>query len=133
MLDKPRKFLIRWVFDYSDKPTRRGIWSTTTKNPVDQAWNKTTGASRMRIETKDMYTKEVKTVVDCPAKDFRSFRWMAIARVPSFAGNVQPIHQLVGLEMWTDEKRIQVFDTGDIKLSELSEENKNLQLVSYGK
>jgi len=135
MLNKPRKFRLRWRFDYPSKQSACGMWSLTTKNPVDQAWNKNSGAVRMKIEGKDLETQQVVLLVDCPADKFRNFSWMAIARPGSGfnIGTVTPIHQLVGLEMWTSEKRIKVFDTGEIIVTPLKEEEKKLNLATYGK
>jgi len=129
------KYKLRWRFDYPDKRSRCGMWTQTTKNAVDQAWNKNTGASRMKIEGKNIETRQVEVLVDCPADKFRNFGWMAIARPGSGfrIGTVTPIHQLVGLEMWTTEKKIKVFDTGQILVEELKPEDKKLRLSTYGK
>jgi len=135
MLNKRLKYKLRWRFDYPNKASRYGMWSATTKNPVDQAWNKNSGASRMKIEGKNTETKQVEVLVDCPADKFRNFSWMAIARPGSGfnVGTITPIHQLVGLEMWTTEKRIKVLDTGEILVTPLKEEEKTMSLATYGK
>jgi len=134
MLNEPMKYRLRWRFDYPDKRSVYGMWSSTTKNPVDQAWNKNKGAIRVKIEGKNMHTRKVDILVDCPVDKFRNFSWMAIARgISGFnIGTVTPIHQLVGLEMWTTEKRIKVFDTGQIVVTPLSEGNKKINLATYG-
>ena len=135
MLSKPIKYKLRWRFDYPHKESKCGMWSQTTVNPVDQAWNKNTGASRMKIEGKNIQTRQVEVLVDCPVDQFRNFSWMAIARLGRTfnIGTAQPLHQLVGLEMWTTEKRIKVFDTGEIEVENLKKEDQSLNLATYGK
>lgn len=134
MFSRPKKFFLRWRFDYPNKPSVYGMWSQTTNNPIDQAWNKTTGAIRMKIEAKHVDTKQVSVLVDQPAEDFRNFSWMVNARM-TVLGKIKsrPMHQLVGLEMWTRDSKIQVYDDGTIAKKPLSEADKKLNLATYGK
>jgi len=131
---EPRKYLMRWRFDYLDKPSKVGMWSQSSKNPVDQAWNKNVNPSRVKVEVKDIETRETKVVVDCPGADFLNFQWMAIARTPGFfKGSITPIHQLVGLQMWTREKKIAVLDTGKIMMTDMTPEDLNTNFATFGK
>jgi len=133
MFSRPTKYYLRWCFDYPNKASIRGMWSQTSNNPVDQAWNKVTGASRMKIEAKDVDTKHVKVLADVPADDFRTFKWMATAKVGGFAIRANPIHQLIGLEMWTANNSIKAYDDGTVKITKLKPEEMNMNLATYGK
>jgi len=132
---KEARYVLRWRFDYHDKPSAKGMWSKTTNNPVDQAWNKNNNPSRVKIEAKDLDTKQVRVLVDCIGEDFRNFAWLAAGRIGGgfIHGSVVPFTQLVGLEMWTRNKRIQVYNTGEILVKELTESDKNMNLATYGK
>jgi len=134
MLNQPRKYRLRWRFDYLGKPSKMGMWSLTSNNPVDQAWNKNTNVIRAKIEVKDLATREIKVLVSCPGVDFLNFGWLAVARGPVFFRNsVQPVHQLIGLQMWTREKKIAVFDTGKIQIVNLKPAEKQTNFATFGR
>lgn len=130
MLSSPRKYLLRWCYDYPQGAVSGG-WSGTGIS----AWDKNkSGLLRARIEGKDLVTKEVKTLAECPGVDFRVFQWMAAAMVPSgMSGTIRPMTKLIGLKIMCRDTEIAVLDTGEIQVRDLLEDEKRLSFATYGK
>lgn len=123
------KHLLRWRFDYADKPSVMGMWCRSSSNPVDQAWNKNTGIVRASIEAKNLESKITKVLVSADASQFRNFSWKALGKIRS-AGIV---HQIVGLQMWTTDKKITAYIGGELVVEDLTEEDKKINFKTYGR
>lgn len=134
MLSLPRKYLLRWRYDYPNG-SKMGMWSNPGDRKANQAWcqNKE-GLVRASIEGKDLVTKEIKTLAECDGHEFRVFQWMAAAKIPvGLRGSVKPASQLVGMKILTSEKEIAIFDTGQKAERNLPEGDKKLNFKTYGK
>lgn len=130
------KYLLRWRFEWADRPAKFGMWSHPGKQDdlATKAWcSNKEGLLWAIIEAKDFLTRETKTIVRCPGQDFRNFQWIALAVAPSlnFKGAVTPMTMVGGLTMLTRTEDIQVFDSG--KLVRAPSTTQNLNFATYGK
>lgn len=132
------KYRIRWRYDWIDRPSKYGMWSLTTKNEIDQAWNKQKeGLLFATVEGKDVDGKIV-TLCQCPGQDFAFFQWICIARTPLrvMQNRIKPsppIHQLIGIKMVTRYETISVMNTGHIFREPRSTEDQKFNYAAFGK
>ena len=130
------KYLLRWRYDYPEKVVR-GMWSNAGENPANQAWsNNKEGLVRAIIEGKDLKTKEIKVLAECPGEDFRVFQWVASVRMPGGApagGSVTIAGSIIGMKLLTRDEELTILDTGLGKARPLPESEKNLNFRTYGK
>lgn len=122
----PKVWDLRWRFDFKTRPTRQGLW--TNPGPVgNQAWHQNKeGLAFAIIEGKHTRTKELKSLVVCEGHRFRNFQWIA-------ANRHARVTEVVGMSLWMDSKRVEVFIDGRVKVSELSEDEKKINLATYGR
>jgi hypothetical protein len=129
------KYLLRWRFEWPDKPAKYGMWSHSGAKDdlATKAWcNNKSGLLYAIIEAKDFITREIKTIVRCPGQDFRNFQWVALASMPGFVkGSVTPMTRIGGITILTRAEDIQVFDTGQLRRTPST--THNLNFATYGK
>ena len=120
------KYLLRWRFDFADKPTRYGIWN----NPQGKAWavNKD-GLIMASIEGKDIMTREVKTLVACDGHEFVNFKWHAIVKGMGGRLPARPI----GMILQTREMDVLMLMNGDHATKQRTEYDKNFNYAGFGK
>jgi hypothetical protein len=134
MFDAPRKYLLRWRYDYPEG-SAYGMWSNPGTHKSNQAWcqNKE-GLVRASVEGKDLVTKKVVTLAECDGHSFRVFQWMAAARVPGMiTGSIKPMSQLIGMKLLTADRELSVFDTGYVHDKPLGNGERLLNFATYGK
>ena len=134
MIRKPDKYALRWVLEYSDGRRKPGLWGQSTENQADQAWcQPRKGLTRAVIEGKNILTREIVRLVDCPAEDFRVFQWVATASINPFGirGTVKPQSRLMGLKILTRYKEFQVLGDGKVTSQDLPENLANLNFATY--
>ncbi len=132
-MDRPI-YRLRWRFDYYSKAPIFGMWSNPGDKPVDQAWSKTTeGLAFASIEGKDTENRIVLLAQEIGSK-FCLFKWMATAKVRKLAdgGYGPPVHQLIGLQMVTNNKDVFVFDTGHVDVRDRSPDDMDYNYAAYG-
>jgi hypothetical protein len=119
--------LLRWRYDYADKPTKFGQWCVAGETPKDMALYNNKGIIRAAIEAKDMVSRVVSTVAEADSANFRVFRWLAVARIPmGLRGEFTPTTNIVGLSMWTMDDCIECYIDGTIKTRPLTNDEKKL-------
>src|SRR3990172_4226027 len=84
LIDLKETYLLRWRFDFSDKPTRYGVWNSS----IEPAWSvNKNNLVRASIEGKDMQTRETRIIAECDGWDFVNFEW--VAATPIHIGLIQ--------------------------------------------
>ena len=117
-------YLLRWRFDFADKPVRYGMWSQAGTRDEDKAsFVNTAGLVRASIEGKNVSTREIKTLAECDGHDYVLFKWNAayISHGSFSAGK----HVLTGLKLVTREIELDVFSTGDVRVEARPQEDIN--------
>ena len=125
-------YLLRWRFDYLDRPTKYGQWSRPATLVSDMAYAQhKEGIVRASVEGKDVETREVRILAECDGWDFVNFQWMAEFRAGS---DGYGSHRHVGLKLVTRENWIEVYVRGGIvKVVPRTEEDKNFQYAIFGR
>ena len=132
------KYRIRWRYDWTDKAPKWGMWSLSSKNEADQAWNKQKeNLLFASVEGKDHEGKIV-TLCQCPGQDFCFFQWICIARTPlrvmrTGLKPAKPFHQLVGIKIVTRYETVSIFDTGHIFREPRTAEDMAYNYAAFGK
>lgn len=123
----PARYWLRWRFEYDHKSPRLGMWNRQSDIESDQAWcQPRVGLSRVMIEAKDMVTKDIKVVIDCPAAEYRNLQWISCHHVKS------GITYNVGLQMLTRYWRLKVFGIGQVEQEALTQEEMDFHFKTYG-
>lgn len=125
-------YLLRWRFDYLDRPSKMGQWSRPATLETDMAFfqNKE-GVIRCSVEGKDVVSREVKTLAECEGWDYVNFQWMALLRNN---GNGQAFLDHVGLKLITREFWIEVYaKNGLVRKLQRDEEDKNFHYATFGR
>jgi len=132
----PENYLLRWRFDYHDKPCKYGAWSNPGNTRELQAWCQTKEMLSMAsIEGKHKETRQVVFMAKCDGWDFVNFEWTAAAPIPlggigkgiSVEGSIQ------GLVLVTREKRIEILIDGTRRVRERTEGEKSQHLAGFGR
>ncbi len=132
VLQLPKKYLLRWRFDYKDdKPTKRGMFNNSgPQNDLEtKAWNKNTNVKFAIIEGKDIQTREIIVLAECLGEDFVNFEW--IAAVDAFKKGVSAM--ICGLQIRTRDHVLKVFDTGETHLMARPKNDDKIHLNTFGK
>lgn len=116
------------------------MWSLSTKNEIDQAWNKQKeGLLWASIEGKTA-DGEIVTLAQVPGQDFCLFKWMAVASAPLRLRRKdlsqpppKPIHRLIGMEIVMRNETIKVMETGHIFREPRTVEDKRFHYAAFGR
>lgn len=101
------RYLLRWRFFYHGGESKAGMWSLASQNPVDMAlYQERKGLSHVAIEGKDVESREIRTFVECPAHEFKAFKWV------SAQGAFYIPNQLLGLTLVTNNLDISIYRDG---------------------
>lgn len=133
-------FLLRWRYEWPDRPAKFGMWNQPGDLPVNQAWaqNKD-GLAYAVIESKNIKTREIADVVRCPGHDFLNFQWIAAASVSGAGlvrggfGSVVPRTKLVGIKMITRDESLAVYVSGQIVRAPLKPGEASTNFATFGK
>ncbi len=128
-------WLLRWRFDYSDdKPARYGLWSRSSRNPIDMAaFVNKENLRRASIEAKNFVNRDdVRILAECDGWDFVNFQWMAEARVSSADSRVTG-HRLIGLKLVTRDWFFLVFRDGTMQKVPRPEDDKKFHYAGFGR
>lgn len=129
---KEALYLLRWRFDFADRPSRMGMWSQSGTRDEDKAsFVNTTGLVRASIEGKDVVTRAVKVLAECDGHDYVVFKWNAA--FISHGNFTTGQHVLTGLKLVTRDFELDVFPSGDVKISARLEDEKNFNYAAFGK
>lgn len=124
-------YLLRWRFEFKDKPAVFGMWNS---NAIT-AWDKNgEGLSKVLIECKSTVTKETRVVAECEGHEYRNLQWVATAAVPSsFSGTVTPLSKCTGLKILTTDEEVAILTTGVCSRRKLTEAEKGIHFATYGR
>jgi len=131
----PIIFDVRYRFEYWDgKADNIGKWNHSGDHIANQAWCvDKNGLSWVFIEAKNIFSGELRKVVECPGQDFRFFQWRAIKGV-SLKNVSAPTPTInVALVMWTLNKKISVYRFGKIDVEDLNEHEMKSNFSAYGR
>lgn len=125
-------YLLRWGFEYQNRPSKMGLWSRSTRNPSDMAsFQPTDGLVTAFIEIKDQVSRQIRRVAEVPGPDYCLFKWVA-----ELQGALTPagVHKLVGLTLVSRTHEATVFaKDGSLFLKTRTEEDKNFHYEAYGR
>lgn len=124
-------YLLRWRFEFKDKPAVFGMWNS---NAIT-AWDKNgEGLSKVLIECKSTVTKETRVVAECEGHEYRNLQWVATAVVPSsFSGTITPLSKCTGLKILTTDEEVAILTTGVCSRRKLTESEKGIHFATYGR
>lgn len=131
---QPNVYMLRWAFEYSNRPRKAGMWGMATKNPVDSAWAQPKdGLIYALIEGKDIKTRLTHRLVECPGADFRTFQWVATAALPGMGlkGAVTLRSKLVGLKILSRDICLEVHSDGKLLKRALTDGERSIQFAAY--
>lgn len=118
-----KRYMLRFCFEYSNGESWRSQWDKTGPNECDFAWaNRKPNIVRAKIESKDIRTKELSTMVECDGGKFINFEWIAVVGVPLGAMKAGPLTKEgtnVGAVLLTDDKRVSVMFDGSISIENI--------------
>jgi len=114
-----RRFDFRWVLDYGTHQ-KCGPWSLPVSDEKEKATNQTRVGLRWALIQGRDAGGNLMTFARCPATDYVAFQMKVIARMGVAIGNKggavgNPTYQSIGMTLVTQEKIIDVFDTGLVK------------------
>lgn len=111
-------YQIRWVLDYTDKPSAYGLWDSAEKKCFLQNRN---GFIKARVQAKDAFGK-IKTVIECSKDEFITCHWHMIAEDVLGKANKGKINSIIyGIMIYTPTKKISFFMNGEMKIEENKE------------
>lgn len=118
----PRRYRLRWGFQFATRPTRRGPWDCGSDRPEDSAWavNKE-GLLKAFVEAEDIATHEVTMLTEVPGEDYATAQWemhsrvAAIWREDSPVTAVRPRPIIHGLSLLTRDEKITVMVSGAVE------------------
>ena len=132
-----KRFLLRWRYDYKDKASIYGMWSNPGNIEANGAWKHNhEGVISASIEGKDIDSRKIVRLAECPGYDFVNFEWIAMAKIGNpfnIRGAITPPTRLMGLAIVTRDKIIEVFPNGAVVPKIRPEGHKLLKLATFGK
>lgn len=123
------KLRLRWRYDYLDKPSRCGVWSRPADHVGDMAaFNNKGIVVAALIEAQDVHTDAVRVVAECQGADFVNFEWIAAT-----VGYDAAYSKIMGLTLVTRNERCSVYVDGSASVTKRSDDDKRLNLATFGK
>jgi hypothetical protein len=128
---------LRWKFEFSNKPTKCGVWDLGSDHPNDAAWriNKE-GLTRASIEGENRETYEIRTFFECEGSDYAFCQGEAFVKVPGvlgLKGSVTIKGTVAGISFLTREEKISVWVNGTVSRRLLSIEEKKFNFMEHKK
>lgn len=133
------KYRIRWRYDWLDRAPKWGMWSLSTKNPEDQAWNKQKDNLMFASVEGKTPNGEIVTLCQVAGQDFCFFQWVAVASTPALSlvetgkKPFNPVTRLIGIKLVTRYENISVFDTGHIFREPRTQEDMEYNYAAFGR
>lgn len=123
------KYVLRWRFDYVNKPSKFGLWSQHGPNASDRASAQSLeGLIYARVEGKEHTTRNSTVLAECAAQDFCFFQWEAAQKFNAVSFRATSLPSLIGLRMVTRHGDIIVYMDGSIKFEESNKSYQNFEL-----
>ncbi len=125
-----QKYLLRWRFDFLNKPSVKGIWLSSHA----PAWrvNKD-GLIRAAVEGKDIRTRDVRTLAACDGHEFVNFKWHAIISHPVVGGSGDYPGVPIGLILQTRSQDVLTLIDGRHAIKDRTQLDKEFHYAGFGK
>lgn len=135
IVGKP-KYLLRWRFDFANKPTRFGMWNSSgpSQHGAHMAWSTNKeGLVLAQIEGKDILSREVRTLVACDGHEFVNMKWYAVIKhgLQNFAGAYPG--RLIGMILQTREMDVLYLMDGRHATKSRTEGDKKFNYAGFGR
>lgn len=130
------KYMVRWRFDFADKPTKVGFWGRAGDQKTGEglaAFVNKEGLVRASIEGKDMNGGAIKTLIEVDGHDFCNFQWMAAAKYALGAGDQVCPMRLLGMKLISRDFEFWTFPTGLVHREPRTVEDKSFHYAGYGR
>lgn len=129
---EPRRFRLRWRFDYANRPSKFGQWDRDADRIDEKACSQLKeGLLRACVEGKDVGSKDIVILAECDGWDFVNFKWNAEFRGSFQTG--QGAHRHVGMKLVTREKELDVSFEGRVVETQRTEEDKQYNYAIFGR
>ena len=133
-LGKP-KYHLRWRFDFSNKPSRFGLWDSSgpSQHTAYNAWSTNKdGLIRAAIEGKGIVTRNIRVLVACDGHNFCNLKWFAMistgmGQYGSFAGRP------VGMILQTRDLDVLYLKDGQSFTKDRTQGDKDFNYAGFGK
>lgn len=131
------EYLLRWRYEWKDRPTKYGMWSHSgaADDVHTRAWDKNhDGLLWAMVEAKGYVNRaDQKIVVAVPGCDFLVFQWLALGLLPMFnlKGPTRAATRIGGLKILTRYEEISVLDCGKIERGPHT--SHDINFATYGK
>ena len=125
-------YRLRWRFDYHNKPSVKGLWTSS----ACAAWSVNKDKlSRASIEAKDIRTAELKTLAACDGHDFVNFKWYGFVKSPLLGPEAygQFRSTPIGLILQTRELDVLYLVDGSFGTKQRTIEDKAYNYAGFGK
>lgn len=131
-----QRFRLRWRFEYSDKPTKYGMWNSSGDVPEEQAWYQSKEhLTSAVIEGKDIASGRIVRVIEVTGSDFCCFEWCAVSSMGGLSrpGMGQTLNStIVGLKIVARDKNIFVYVDGQVKVENRNDQDSD-KLFHFGR
>lgn len=136
-----RKIRLRWRFVYQGRPDRKGVWdSAASQSDPTSAWSQPKdGLLWAIVEGESHFNHELFTILEVPGQDYAHCTWEVYTPAPTFGlKNAGPANvaievtpRVMGLSLWTREKKFTVFIDGDVQVRYLTAAEKKFDLHEH--
>lgn len=128
-------WLLRWRYEYHNRPTKYGQWNRHGDRPEDQAWAQTKeGLAYACIEGKNFKTRELKIFARCAADNFINFQWIAAVSTPlRIHGSVKRPGRILGLMLVSRDEYLSVFNHGGMETKVNETDYNKVHLAGFGR
>lgn len=129
------KYLLRWCFEYANKPKKYGLWSNPGEHQTEQAWcqNKE-GLLEAVIEGKNFITREIIPLASINGQDFVNFQWIASATQRGLKVSGRPLPKsIVGLMIVGREDKIKIYNNGLCQTEKHNLDYGRINLAGFGR
>ena len=132
--DADSAYMVRWRYDFADKPTRYGYWSRPGVGVEGSAWCANgPGLIRAAVEGKDANGGAIRTLHEVDGHDFCNFQWMAAALYGVGGGDQVCPSKLLGMKLVSRDFEYWVFSTGLVHKEPRTAEDKSFHYATYGR
>jgi hypothetical protein len=106
-----KAYMLRWRFEYWNRPARYGQWNQAASNISDMAYAQNfDGMVAALIEAKDFRTREIFTIAECDGDDYINFQWMSSYRT-DFRTKLAT-QEIIGLKLIARDEVTEALTTG---------------------
>jgi hypothetical protein len=130
----PRRYRLRWRFDFRDRPTRRGPWDGGSDRAEDSAWAvPKDGLLRAVVEAEDRETFQTFTAAAVEGQDYATAQWEIHSRIPGLGVHrvMTPRPVVHGLSLLTRDERVTVLVSGEVRRRPLTPDERAMKIHEH--